>query len=349
MQHRLCYISRNYRNIESSGNKAKTDNETSLMELHAHNLGWPATYYNSKVLTFFIDLAGVIKFAFAVRKGDIVVLQYPVKKYFSFLCNMAHLHGAKVVALIHDLGSMRRKKLTVQKEISRLMHADYVIASNATMKDWLSSQGYRHGLGSLQLFDYRSEALAAFRPGLEPSQLPRVVYAGALAPRKNTFLLQMDQLAKNYQLEIFGNREGLPGLQESDHVHLHPFMKSEQFIAHAPGNFGLVWDGDSVETCSGNFGEYLRWNSPHKASFYLRAGMPLIVWQESALAPIVEQECIGFSIRHLSELNDRMAALTPRQYASMLDHVSRVDQQLRTGHYFKTALRQSIESLDTER
>lgn len=113
-----------------------------------------------------------------VRRGDIVVLQYPIKKYFSFICNEAHARGAKVVALIHDLGSMRRRKLTIEKEISRLMHADYVIASNDTMKGWLLQHGFTHGLGALQLFDYRSASTCPDIVASERTALPRVVYAG---------------------------------------------------------------------------------------------------------------------------------------------------------------------------
>ena len=33
MEHRLCYISRNYRGTGSAGNKAKTDNEDTLAEI----------------------------------------------------------------------------------------------------------------------------------------------------------------------------------------------------------------------------------------------------------------------------------------------------------------------------
>ena len=134
---RLCYITRNYRNLNGAGNKAKTDNEDTLQVIGARNLGLKRTFYPNKVITFFLDLAGVIKYVFTVRRGDVVVLQYPVKKYFAFLCRIAHLKGAKTMALIHDLGSFRRKKLTIEKEINRLMHADYVIASNDTMKTWL--------------------------------------------------------------------------------------------------------------------------------------------------------------------------------------------------------------------
>ena len=79
---RLCYITRNYRGVSSAGNKAKTDNEDTLTEIGAINLGLRRTFYRNKILTFFIDLAGVIKFVFSVRRDDLVVLQYPVKKYF---------------------------------------------------------------------------------------------------------------------------------------------------------------------------------------------------------------------------------------------------------------------------
>ena len=30
------------------------------------------------------------------------------------------------------------------------------------------------------------------------------------------------------------------------------------------GSFGLVWDGTSKDTCIGGFGEYLKFNNPHK-------------------------------------------------------------------------------------
>ena len=57
-QNRLCYISRNYYNLTSAGNKAKTDNEDTLAEMGAINLGLPRTIKNSKILAFFLDLIG---------------------------------------------------------------------------------------------------------------------------------------------------------------------------------------------------------------------------------------------------------------------------------------------------
>lgn len=47
-QHRLCYISRNYYNLTSAGNKAKTDNEDTLMEMGAVNLGFIARFTTAR-------------------------------------------------------------------------------------------------------------------------------------------------------------------------------------------------------------------------------------------------------------------------------------------------------------
>ena len=155
-QNRLCYISRNYYNLTSAGNKAKTDNEDTLDEMGAVNLGLHRTVRNSKIIAFFLDLAGILRACLLLQKGDTLFLQYPVKKYFSFLCKIARMKGAKTVSLIHDLGSFRRKKLTIQKEINRLSNSDYIIASNEKMKGWLKEHGLQKPVGALGLFDYRS-------------------------------------------------------------------------------------------------------------------------------------------------------------------------------------------------
>ena len=188
-QKRLCYISRNYYNLTSAGNKAKTDNEDTLAEMGAINLGLPRTIRNSKILAFFLDLIGIIRACILLQKDDVLFLQYPVKKYFSFLCHIAHLKGARTVSLIHDLGSFRRKKLTIQKEINRLSNSDYIIASNEKMKGWLKEHGLQKPVGALGLFDYRSASKCS-EEVTEREQV-KVVYAGALSMKKNSFLIEL--------------------------------------------------------------------------------------------------------------------------------------------------------------
>ena len=224
-----------------------------------HPLGLETTFSTSQVVSFVRNLMGIIHMSSKVQKGDIIVLQYPVKKYFSLICRIAHRRGAKTIALIHDLGCMRRKKLTEQEEITRLMHADGVIATNAVMMQWLKEKGYTKTLDYLGLHDYLSDSVS--RPPVQHSPL-KVVYAGTLALRKNAFLMDMAKQVGNYELVIYGKHKGLPRLQTRGHIKVNPFLSADTFIREVEGDFGLVWDGDSLDTCSGHFGEYLRWNTP---------------------------------------------------------------------------------------
>ena len=333
---RLCYISRNYYNLTSAGNKAKTDNEDTLVEMGAINLGLSRTIRNSKILAFFLDLIGIIRACILLQKGDVLFLQYPVKKYFSFLCHVAHLKGAKTVSLIHDLGSFRRKKLTIQKEINRLSNSDYIIASNEKMKGWLEEHGLQKPVGSLGLFDYRSESKCS-EEVTERGQI-KVVYAGALSMKKNSFLVELSKTLNHWQLLVCGNKEGLQGLQDNPQITYQGFVPSEEFIKHIDADFGLVWDGDSLDGCSGEYGQYLKWNSPHKVSFYLRAGLPLIIWKEAAVASIIEEARAGITIGSLEELDKILKALTLEDYQKMKSNTVIMANKLNEGYFLHQAL-----------
>lgn len=339
-QNRICYISRNYYNLTSAGNKAKTDNEDTLDEMGATNLGLRRTVHNSKILAFFLDLAGILRACILLKKGDVLFLQYPVKKYFSFLCNVARMKGAKTIALIHDLGSFRRKKLTVEKEIHRLSHADYIIASNTNMASWLKAHGMRKPLGALGLFDYRSASPCQTKITEKASM--RVVYAGALSMRKNSFLIELTKTLSQWDLLVCGNKEGLRGLQPNPRVTYSGFVPSEEFIKGIDASFGLVWDGDSLDTCSGEYGNYLRWNSPHKVSFNLRSGLPVIVWKESAVAPIIEKYGCGIAVGSLRELDDILPRLSQADYSNMRQNAIEMAERLNQGHFLREALKNAI-------
>lgn len=340
-KNRLCYISRNYYNLTSAGNKAKTDNEDTLSEMGATNLGLQRTVNNSKILAFFLDLAGVLRACCLLKKGDVLFLQYPVKKYFSFLCHVARWKGARTISLIHDLGSFRRRKLTVEQEITRLSNCNYIIASNDNMKQWLIQHGMKQPVGALRLFDYRSAFFnqsSNQKVTTNQNLLPQVVYAGALSMRKNSFLVELSKSLSNWNLTIVGNKDGLQGLEDNPHIEYKGFMPSEDFIRTVDADFGLVWDGDSLTTCSGNFGEYLRWNSPHKVSFYLRSSLPVIVWSESAIAPVIEQAHAGFAVSSLEKLDEKLAHISPEEIVEMKKNAAAMAKKLDEGYFLQKAI-----------
>ena len=341
-KYRICYISRNYYDCNGAGNKAKMDNEDTIAELGGVNLGLPRSIINSKVVAFFLDLAGILKACMLIRRGDIVFLQYPVKKYFAFICRIARMKGARTISVIHDLGSYRAKRLTVEEEIKRLSSCDYIIASNGSMAEWLKANGLKRSIGALGLFDYRSPSMN--KNALKERSRYRIVYAGELNMRKNPFLIELSQTDMTWEMYVTGNRKGLPGLQENRNMTYHDFMPSYKFIEEIDADFGLVWDGDSIGTCSGSCGEYLRLNSPHKVSFYLRAGIPVIIWSEAAVAPVVEGYGAGISVGSLAELGHILEELTAEDIRQMKQNAARMAEKLNNGDFLKEALMKAIDS-----
>lgn len=167
---------------------------------------------------------------------------------------------------------------------------------------------------------------------------PKVVYAGALSMKKNSFLVELSKTLTNWQLLVCGNKEGLQGLKENPLITYQGFVPSEDFIKSIDADFGLVWDGDSLDTCSGEYGQYLKWNSPHKVSFYLRAGLPLIIWKEAAVAPIIEEAGAGIAINSLKELDEKLANLTFDDIANLKQNAKRLAERLNHGHFLRQAL-----------
>lgn len=368
-----CYISRNYKGLSSAGNKAKTDIEAIMADMGFKNVGLAQTTYNNTVLAFLRTLCGVAVGPLRIHRGDVLVVQYPLKKYFTYICNTAHLRGAKVVALIHDLGSFRRKALTVEQEMKRLNHADVVIAHNESMQAWLADHGCRAKLTALGIFDYLSpshhaevEAFEqaagrtangtmpydgahatelALKLGADDTQTYSVLYAGALNLRKNAFLYQFGSLAHHYIIHLYGNGFDPTKAQGVEHIRPMGFVKSDDLIAEAQGHFGLVWDGETTRTCSGNFGEYLQYNNPHKTSLYLRCGLPVIIWSRAALAPFIREHGVGICIDALEDLDEALTHIDAAAYRRMRLNAQQMAEQLNSGAHTRAALLRAIELL----
>lgn len=339
-QHRLCYISRNYYNLSTAGNKAKTDYESILDSMGATNIGLPRKIGSNKFFAFFYNLLSILKACFQMRRNDIVVLQYPVKKYFSFICDVARLKKAKTISLIHDLGSFRRKKLTIPQELKRLDHTDYVIATNESMKQWLIQQGFHKPMGALGFHDYLSSVPISSdtKNHRQKKDAWNIIYAGSLNLRKNAFILNMKEIDKSFKFHLYGNMPDYNAIAEDKNIIWHGFMQADDFIAKAKGDFGLVWDGDSLDECHGDFGGYLKYNTPHKASFYLRAGLPIIVWRQSAIAQLVEQEQVGIAIDSLKQLPLQLKELSSQRYEELKANALRLSLEINKGMNLKKAI-----------
>ena len=89
-------------------------------------------------------------------------------------------------------------------------------------------------------------------------------------------------------------------------------------------------------------GNYLRYNSPHKLSLYIAAGMPVIVWKNSALSEYIEQKNIGITVNSLLELDEKIGDISEEEYKEILRNVRVEGEKLRKGEKFIEIIREII-------
>lgn len=287
-----------------------------------------------------------------LKKGDIVFVQYPLTNTTTNLEKVIEKYkkeGVIFVAIIHDMDSLRYspekqgKMLCkrVQREDKVYLNAmNYIICHNSSMKKELVKLGNKEErIIELEVFDYILNK--------EPAKIDRkkkdpVIIAGNLSTEKAKYLLYLKTLTTKFNLFGVGYNESMAG----ENIDYKGKFKPEELIEHLEGSFGLVWDGVSLDTCEGGFGGYLRYNNPHKVSLYLAAGIPVIIWEESALADFVTKNGIGIVVSDLKQINDRIEKMTDEEYANMIKNIKVISEKIKTGHYLTQAIKKVEEKVN---
>ncbi len=279
-----------------------------------------------------------------LKSGDQLLIQFPMLHHSFFttrLVRKIQRRGVQVYFIIHDLEALRyanldtvplKHKIRVHlQESSLLKVADGVIAHNPIMKSVLVEKGIpEHKLVSLEIFDYLIPNYQE-KDGLSKDQ--PIIVAGNLAQEKAGYLYQLPARPA-YNLYGVGFDESRALANET---YFGSFLPDE-LPAALEGGFGLVWDGDSVETCSGVFGEYLRYNNSHKASLYLASGFPLVVWKQSALSHFVLEKNCGVAVESLHDLKNTIEDLSDADYQILVEKSKYIGKKIRDGFYLTSAL-----------
>ena len=331
----------------NAGNKARNDVEEIVKrEGYQPLLLTVDDWYQMGTLKAQQHKAKALAQAFSqLKSGDQLLIQFPMLHHSFFttrLVRKIQRRGVKVYFIIHDLEALRyanldtvplKHKIRVHlQESSLLKIADGVIAHNPIMKSVLVEKGIpEHKLVSLEIFDYLIPNYQE-KDGLSKDQ--PIIVAGNLAQEKAGYLYQLPARPA-YNLYGVGFDESRALANET---YFGSFLPDE-LPAALEGGFGLVWDGDSAETCSGVFGEYLRYNNSHKASLYLASGFPLVVWKQSALSHFVLEKGCGIAVESLHDLKETIDNLSDADYQDLVDNAKRVGQEIRDGNYLKTALK----------
>lgn len=282
-----------------------------------------------------------------LKKGDKVFIQFPCIEHSIFLSSTLKKlteRGVEIVLLIHDLELLRiakRKDVSLAKRVrlrieekNTLLCATKIIAHNESMKKFLADMGVEDKkISVLGIFDYLIPNFSEESLKSSDNKLTDpVIIAGNLRKHKAEYAYHLPQLPR---FNLYG--VGYETTAQSNIDYKGSFNPVE-LVYTMDGSFGLVWDGQSAETCMGVYGDYLRINNPHKTSLYLAAEKPVLIWKEAALADFVKQNHCGILINSLDEIAEAIKQLSDVEYRRIQQSTQKIGKKIRNGFYLKKAV-----------
>lgn len=360
---RVYYITRRRALRNTAGVKAPSDVST-ICKKHGYEEFVMPCFPSDKNKIYqkaWLFLSGTynwVKMEKILEPGSTVIYQHPMYGHRlaeKMIPYIQRKKKVKFIALIHDLESLRGgiagviKKSVKTSEISDnalLKRFDVVICHNENMRRYLIERGFEpEKLINLQIFDYLTDIECKQQ---KRGEIPSIAIAGNLAIGKCAYIYNI--FADGHNQRLKANIYGINYQEDkaSGNIHYHGAFKAEELPGKLEGDFGLVWDGNSAETCSGNTGEYLRYNNPHKTSLYLASGLPVIVWSQAANADFVLKNGVGITVDNLHELEERISAISDEDYKRFKHNAGKLSAKLREGYYTSQALEKALNLCENE-
>lgn len=238
-----------------------------------------------------------------VQSKDVVIHQFPsyMSKNFELsFVNMLHHLDIKSAVLIHDIEPLRLEKTFVW-EFELLKKYDTVIVHSEAMKARLQEAGVSTNYIIQPFFDYlgKTPTLATYNKSIN--------FAGTF--QKSPWL--QNPLA--FSINLFGSiPKKWQNIELPQNINYCGNFDPEDIVEQLQGGFGLIWDSDFEDK---TYQTYTKYNTPHKASLYLKAGLPLIAWKESEIGKLIVKFNIGFVISNLDDIPDIIANTSSNQFA----------------------------------
>lgn len=283
-------------------------------------------------------LVMTLTWSIRIPKYSIVVFHFPVEPTaYQLLLKWLNYKGVFTVALIHDFNGLRYDdKRELEKEKEQLRYCKHCIVHNSKMAEFLKDDVSLQHMSQLYLFDYKANG-EAFRERKLTSEI-------ALAANLDkTYyldeLLHSQWSGLECKVIIYGSvPEKIKQYLLPDYIVFKGAVQPEELPIVIEGSFGMVWDGDSIHSCTGSFGEYLRYNTPHKLSLYLAAGLPVIVWEQSAMAKWVRDQGVGILVNSWADAIGKIKQMSEAEYRELCMQAKKIGTRLRNGEFLKRVL-----------
>lgn len=331
------YVYKNYFSARSKAredvNRIAQDNGFAPFLINTRTTTEQATNHHSsfnKLLYNIRKLFILFQSVLSIKRGTIVLFQYPFAPFGElftlFFCRCLKKKKCHLIILVHDLVHYRESEVFDKTEVKTLNTATELIVHTPRMQQLFKEYGVDRPSQLLWLFDYLTDEVPA--DSVHHESTHSVVFAGALD--KSVFLRKLREVQYNgIQLHLYGGKP-------SDTTEYPNWMNyigrfSPENVTMLTEDWGLTWDGDAIEKLDGPLGNYLKYNSSHKISLYIAAGIPVIVSKESALAEFIEQNKLGITISSLLELDQIVLNQDPEELQLIRKHVAEMSETLRKG------------------
>ncbi|QYY86707.1 hypothetical protein GRI00_02760 [Pediococcus pentosaceus] len=269
-----------------------------------------------------------------LKSNDIIVIQYPMYSRYTLkvVLEECKRRNIKTIGILHDVESLRwtdADEKVKNQELNLFKKFNSLIVHNSVMHGWLSKRVGDTPMIDLDIFDYIND-----KNFPEINREKNLVFAGNL--EKSTFLKKWNS---NKKVTVYGIK---PSPKYPDNVAYKGVKTPDELPEYLSGSFGLVWDGDSLSTNNGIFGEYTRYNNPHKVSLYLSCGLPVIVWKEAAVAKFVQENKLGLTVSNMDELKTKLQKLSEQEYETFLKNSKQMSMKIRNGYFTEKAIDKAI-------
>lgn len=286
-----------------------------------------------------------------VKNNSVVILQHPFHynqiTRVKTLKKLKNKKKVKYISVVHDVEELRAFRYSeyyAEEFEVMLQLSDVIIVHNDVMKRWFISKGVNEDkLISLEIFDYLQEHVSSKEVGFEKS----ITIAGNLDTTKCAYIGQLGEL-KGIKIHLYGPNFDTK-MDQFDNVEYHGSFPVNEIPDRLKCGFGLVWDGNSIDGCKGQSGQYLRYNNPHKLSLYLSSGLPVVIWSKAAEGDFVKRNNVGITVENLYELPHVLDNMTEEKYRELAKNAFSLGKNLRIGKYGETALVKAMEIIENKK
>lgn len=290
--------------------------------------------------------------------GDRLILHNPPSEKFLGLPEVireVRRRGCRIITVIFDPEQFYLPDYKEGAEIKHFLDrkleeylfgiSDVIVAHTDVMKAMLAERGSDpEKIISAVTWDYlRDDSPDPEDINRRVSKDKPVTFCGNLSKGKSGFIYELDDMVR---IDLYG-----PYYTGSDTHNLHykGIYRAEELMDRIEGSFGLVWDGPSADSCIGTYGEYLRYNIPHKASLYLASGMPVIIWEEAAMADFILNNQCGITVKSIRDIPERIKSITDAEYDAMKNNALRIGADMRKGKYISAFINEALEKVKAVR